>query len=464
MQSDEARRQRGHAPLRGLVPKAASVLKRRDATSMTLLSRRRAQPIVRGTLVGARHRIAETAIARVFMGILLVRASLDPILGEGRIEFIGGSISPGAAFNVIIPGITIAMALRRPRAVTWLDAAPWLLLLGLCGVLSIGSPDLGQSLRILLVLVTYACVCMLPILLARTAADVRRLLDVVLLSATVPCAVGLVQIAANMGDAEYRVHATFTHANIFAFYIVAMLAVVLIRLEDALYCDGAWRRRALIVCVFVLGAELFMTKTRSAWFAAALLIASHAVLINRRYLPAMLLLAIAAVAVPGVRERLMDATSAAEYIGNGVVLNSFEWRRQLWSDAWPWIMDAPLLGNGGLGTFFHYSSRFFSIGQEPVYAHSVYVQLGFEVGLLGPVIFFGLLSHTACRVFLRYRAQQPAAAIIATTLCVAYLAVAYSDNMLGYLSFNWYFFTIIGCLVALTRMRHAAMIGVGSGR
>ena len=150
----------------------------------------------------------------------------------------------------------------------------------------------------------------------------------------------------------------------------------------------------------------------------------------------------------------MDAGTETDYIGTGVIMNSWELRKALWSSAFGWIENRPIVGHGGLDSFLENSPKFFLFvpsGLEGVYAHSVYVQLLFEVGLLGLLAFLGI----AIQFFngmVRLAAFDRHAAIIGGSLCLAYLGLCYSDNMLYYIAANWYFFALLGVLGALIRV------------
>jgi hypothetical protein len=52
-------------------------------------------------------------------------------------------------------------------------------------------------------------------------------------------------------------------------------------------------------------------------------------------------------------------------------------------------------------------------------------------------------------------------------LCISYLTVCYSDNLLGYLQFEWFFWFVLGTMLAWMRLlteRAPGGIGAGTAR
>jgi O-antigen ligase len=79
----------------------------------------------------------------------------------------------------------------------------------------------------------------------------------------------------------------------------------------------------------------------------------------------------------------------------------------------------------------------------------VYLQLGFEMGLLGVLALVWLLGSVAWRIA-RGRRRDPPGTVVILCILVAYVLESYSDNMHFYLSFNWYFWFVMGTICAWT--------------
>src|SRR5262249_26974926 len=139
-----------------------------------------------------------------------------------------------------------------------------------------------------------------------------------------------------------------------------------------------------------------LTRTRSAWVGAAILIVIYASIADRRYLLCLLLIPLVFY-IPGVEERLVDLESG---------------------------------------------------GNDP---HNVYVQIFFEMGIFGLVTFVWLIAS----LFIKLRKQysfDKGGFIIMTALLASYLIACSSDNMLDYLAFQWYFWFFMDIVCAWNRL------------
>jgi len=144
--------------------------------------------------------------------------------------------------------------------------------------------------------------------------------------------------------------------------------------------------------------------------------------------------------------------------GNEVIqyakLNSFAWRKLLWSDALSWMATWRYLTGYGTQGFFYHSPVFFSTaGGINWGAHSVPVQLFFELGIFGVMAY--VWTFIACWKMLRsIGSQDKLLKVMIGALLWCYLIVSISDNMLSYLVFNWYFWLMIGAACALACRQH----------
>jgi O-antigen ligase len=393
------------------------------------------------------------ALYYLILAIFLFRSSLDNLLE--KLQFNVGSgrgITLGAGLNLLIIGIALFLVLKHANRISWHNQIFGIAFLAFCAIMSLSSPDLFGATRLLLVLVSYQCAFMLPFFFVRSFKDAKPFLAIILYSSFIPslAAIGQILVYAK-SDPDFRLESTFTHPNIFAFYLLVIGAIICYRLASPDFRDSAFKRLLLIGYSALLGIFLFYTKTRSAWFGATLLIFVYALFVNWRALPVLLALPAVAIATPEIRQRLLDATAPAEYIGNGVILNSYEWRRELWQDAITWIWQSPLSGHGGLGSFIQNSAKFFTLETNGVFAHSVFIQLAFEVGIIGPILFCAIFIAISFSFWSYYKYERHTV-LIGITCCIFYHAVDYSDNVLDYLAFNWYLYMLLGVLLASLRV------------
>ncbi|MDP2247820.1 MAG: hypothetical protein Q8J65_06780, partial [Nitrosomonadales bacterium] len=103
-----------------------------------------------------------------------------------------------------------------------------------------------------------------------------------------------------------------------------------------------------------------------------------------------------------------------------------------------------------------HSPTFFPLaGNTHFGAHSTYVQWYFEAGVVGVLS----ASWMYARLFFTLKLgskQNKLRTMIAITLVIEYLFFAFSDNMLDYLAFNWYFWFFMGAACAVTMLPQAA--------
>ncbi|UHC14493.1 O-antigen ligase family protein [Methylobacterium currus] len=388
--------------------------------------------------------------------ILLTRSALDPVFTltkAGGLEDMG----VGASVNLAVLVVAAACVVTRPRVSTAPTAALWLPLLLVCLVSSRFAPDPGTAIRLVMLLATHAAFCLLAFYFVRDLADLRRFLLLIVAGSIVPTLYAGLQLAmgwAEFGDDGIRVYSSFPHPNIYAFYLMTVLAVVLTLLAGKSFALTPWLRRALVLYVPVLLGLLLLTKTRSAWAGAGLILVTHGLLFDRRTLLYFLGLPAALLAVPEFAERLADLQQ-----GNTMdayeKLNSYAFRLLLWQGAMTWFWERPLFG-WGLSSFGHYVAQFMPLRLEndTIDSHSVYVQFLFETGVIGFLAYLWLYARLFALIGqLILRGERWAWMLLAMT--AGYLSMAYSDNMLYYLIPTWYMWFVLGGACAVLGQRRA---------
>lgn len=373
----------------------------------------------------------------VLVSILVFRASLDNVLSEFDVSLLGLPI--GAVLNVAVIAC-VAVIIGTRQGTTPIRIGPfWPALLALCAVATLYSPVPANAVRFLAVLATYLALFAVPQALVSHERDVPPFLKVILASALIPFLFGY------LGWGADRVASTFTHPNIFAFYICVVLFAVLFVLTAPLYELNAveW---VLLGLIGLAGAGLLLsTQTRGAWLALAASTAIYALLYERRLLWGALIMPLLLL-VPSVQQRLSDLGEETQYIGNGMIANSYEWRVMLWESALSWFWQSPITGFG-LVSFPVYSPQFFAWEAEGFNSHNVYIQLLFETGFLGAILFTFIFAEITWKAY-RSRRGKPMAFAFTVMICAYYMLICYSDNILYYLSFNWYYWLLLGTLRA----------------
>ena len=397
--------------------------------------------------------------------MLIVRPSLDFVLGEFRFSVGPLSITPGFLFNALmiaIAGLLSAHAVlidRRGRGALTTGLSIWGPFLAISAIALTQTPSaaLAPGIQIYISYLTYASVSLIALFYA-PSVNRSLLIRGVALSAVGPLLVGLVKLVT--GTAGDRLQASFTHPNILAFFLMTVTGFLYHALVSQ-YPLRRWERRAIWALLVVALIELLLTGTRSAYVATFAFLLVYSALRKPLYLLPLLLSPPLALLVPGVMARVMDATQGAppmsyaylvsvahgEIDGSrNVEIDSGTWRRYLWASAWPWVQNNPWRGYG-LSSFAALSSQFFELGTKSSSgAHNVYLQTLFEGGV--PLFFTFLWILFAPIALVLVKSADYGEKIFVVVIMISFAVVSYSDNMLGYLSSNvemlFIVFVIIG--------------------
>lgn len=394
----------------------------------------------------------------LLMAILLLRAAGDVFFDSTRIALGSAQIGVGGLVNAFVILIAVLLVIEQPRLLPRKMAMLWLpfLLVGLCGVLQAPAP--GDAVRLYLAQVSYCAVFVSAFYIVRTPGDFKRCVRIVLLSSLLPLLYGVVDIAVQggvHGPNGARLQSTFAHPNIYAFYLTLVIALGLYVLKSATYTLSGRQRVGLSAYLLVLLAMLALTQTRSAWIACFGLFFAYGLLFERRYLLYLLLMPVLALAIPEVRERVLELGTGNE-VRQYAKLNSFAWRLYIWESGLAWMRPSHYLFGYGVDAFAYYSPTFFPLaGKTHFGAHNVYVQWLFELGAIGLCAYLWLFARLLA-VLKGLLARDRLAGFIVIALVLQYLAVSASDNMAAYLAFNWYFWFVAGAGCALLAHRAPA--------
>ncbi|MEC5397501.1 O-antigen ligase family protein [Uliginosibacterium sp. H1] len=385
---------------------------------------------------------------KLFIAILLLRAGGDVVLSVSKFDLGGYAIGIGGLINLMVLLIGAMFLVREPRALPRNVLWPWAVFFGMLVVGVVRAPMMGDAIRISLSLMSYAAVFMIAHYMVAHGRDFRFCVRVVMWSAVIPVLGGLWSLATGRsGDpSEFRLAGLFAHPNIFAFYLVLVIALALYVMKQPDTRSRGW----LGMFMLLLLGLLVMTKTRSAWISCAAVFGVYAVLFERRYLIYLAMAPVVALMLPEVRERVLDLGSGNEYY-TYAKLNSFAWRQLIWESGLNWMQPSQYALGYGLESFVFYSVKFFPLAGGKAYgAHNIYVQIFFDLGVVGLGAFL-LIFLSMLRELYAARHVDKLGSAIVILLVIAYLVAGFSDNMLGYLVFNWYFWFICGAACATWR-------------
>lgn len=376
--------------------------------------------------------------------ILYFRASMDPVLNLTKV----GGIGFGALLNLLVVVYFIYVCLKEkfvvPRSFIFVWGA--FVVIGLYSILQ--SPETLTSLRSFFGVLTYFSIFNMVYYFCRKESDVTFLIMFIVLSSVVPFLFSVFEFALPAGSTTkdgFRLFGSFSHPNIYAFYLVLIASLCFFSINQRyLY----FPRLFITVAKFILATSLIfliLTKTRSAWLAFVVVITIYGILYNRRYILYLILIAIVAMLIPSIQERILEVFSgnSVDDLATGESLNSYAWRKVVWAASWEFILQKPFFGHG-YDTFSYYFLDFFPLEEKKGYdAHNTYVQIAFDMGFLGVIAYVSIFLTVLYRVFRIFYIDRSGGAVI-IGLIASYLVVGYSDNMLFYLSYNWYFWLVLG--------------------
>lgn len=406
--------------------------------------------------------VSRTAL---LMAILFTRALLDPMLATTRL---GGGPGLGGVLNGLILLLVLSLAFDKHRPPFKEAARLWGPFIAMYVIGVFMSPSKGDSIRTVLSMLTYPAAFLVGARMIRRIEDFDRVTLFLVASAVAVNLYAMVGIASK--EALYRVYffagegarltGGFPHPNVMAFYEVMVIAMCLYLFHGRQRVNN---RLAMTMVAFVFVTALgllVLTKTRSAWLATFVMFLLYAWFVNRKVLPLVLLIPVAAMFVPEVRDRLADLQTGNEMAG-WAKLNSYAWRKLIWTSGLGSMAPSHYLTGYGIDSFVQRSIDFFPLsGGKGFGAHNVYVQLFFEVGLLGLLAMLWLMGS-----LLRTAWRMPRGPVrgIQLFLIVMFLIVCASDNMLHYLVFDLYLFYVLGAGWALGRLETERAIQAAAG-
>lgn len=384
----------------------------------------------------------------LFYLVILFRSVMDPIFETAKF----GAFGLGAAVNALVILIAILAVIEKPNPVRKVLSSTWLPFLLISLVTLVIAPDFTAAIKLYLTLFSYAAVFALAVVLIANEDDYGRWMRVVLLSSLIPVLYGFVDAATGgyvSADKEaFRINSTFYHPNIFAFYLVFMISLGFYFVKSKVSFIPEWVRKTLPIYILMMLALLLMTKTRSAWISCLAFFMIYAIIYERKYLVWIGLSLLASLMVPEIRDRILDLGQGNEVI-NYSKLNSFAWRKQIWHDGLNWMKPSHYFFGYGLGAFKYYTASFFTMwAGKNMDAHSVYVQLFFDVGAAGLAAYFWLNIKLA-KLLLPFYKTNKLMIFSVLMFLLEYAMYSFSDNMLFYLSFDWYFWFVLGAVYAV---------------
>ncbi len=393
----------------------------------------------------------------VLVGLIFTRTLMDPMLNASKA---GSSLGFGAVVNILVILIPIFLVLKD-RSVPILRSAflkKWIFFLIVCLITVVSSPHPLMGIKVFFNLLSYLCMALLPSLIDPQKNDKKFWIKILILSSILPVVFANLDLARGgvpMADSANRIQGTFTHPNILGFYLVWVMMLVLYIFKSGLLRLSYFKKFLLLLYGLNLTVLLVATKTRNAWICAWLLLFLYGLFKERRYIYYSLGILIFGFFLSGVASRVTDL-----FVHNTSRENSFAWRLDVWKDSLGSIMEKWMLGHG-LGSFRELSRNFLIENKKGAEAHSVYIQLLFETGIVGLFAYLSIYWNLFREFYWRFKKSVlglRAEFAIVIIYLIVYLVSGLGDNMLYYLTLNWYCWFFIGVVLKSVRFQRLVAI------
>lgn len=368
----------------------------------------------------------------LILALLATRATLD-VTDPG-----GDSLAKPSSLVAIVMIVMSTMWLVLNRAQT--PARRWSALsIGLAGYIAIATLSILQVdnpapvVADVLALVGGLLMFLVVERLLTLGMSLRRLVAALAGAAIGPLTVPLVGPLVGLQTTHDKegitaLRSTFVLSNNFAQFLVA---VILVTIPMAMRLSGRLRLLAWTV-VAAASIELVFTNTRGTWIGVIVGVIVLGLIENRRLVVGLLLLVtVAVLAFPGVRERITDLSDDPSERRSE---DSLDWRLDHWSTIIPWAEDSRLTGVG--------FGMVRQIDEDRKSPHNDYVRAYVETGYVGLAAYvtfmIGFLS-TAWRA--RRRVSEGwtgglTAGVFA--FAVAFAVVSLAENLVASITFMWY--------------------------
>jgi O-antigen ligase len=375
-----------------------------------------------------------------FESFVLLALAVRPSLDWTKAESASGGSSHNAALLallVVVLGLLWLAGRKRAGQTTRPSLVETGLLLfagaGLVSIVGSARP-VASLLEFARIAAVVAMFVILRRMLLSGNTNMRRIVAAVYVSSILPLAAAAYQAASGQATLETqgfdRIRGTFLHPSPFASYLtllIVMGAAIYPHLERRL-------RAAMLVLLAGCSVSLLLTYTRIAWLATIVGLVMVGLWQNRRMIAVLVgSLVVLALAVPSVTGRFADIEE--ERNPSGTAANSLVWRFDYWRDVAQLSAENPLTGIGLKMIEF--------TTEEGVPAHNDYVRAYVETGLLGLIMFIGLLfgmCRTARRALERTRTGLERGTAVGFAGCVgAYMVLSLTGNVFSQVVVLWYF-------------------------
>ena len=379
---------------------------------------------------------------------VILRPALDFSTKETIIKLGGFDLNFAAILGIVILIFTAWILISKHKAIkskTLLSL--WVVFLAVNFLSLFFSFSFSASLAELARLLTIFSMFLLGFMLIENNHDLTKLIKVIIFSSLVPAFSALWQLINGSGlkDAnDLRVYGTFAHPNMLAFFLcLSIVLTVFIFLNNNRRKISSMLYTLLMILELIL---LIFTYTRGAWLVLGIFIIIIGLLHFRKFLAiSIVVFSLLYLVVTPFQMRVNSLITPDPY-------GSINWRLELWSDAYSYMKNKPVLGHGlGTASLVIADKRGPKLGSpEP---HNDYLRLGLDAGFLGVTSYLLLVISLLVNLAKRYAWQQRPRLkmfnLFMLSFVLALSVMSFGDNVLNDTALQWSIWVLAGALIAL---------------
>ncbi|MEA1925959.1 MAG: O-antigen ligase family protein [Patescibacteria group bacterium] len=383
--------------------------------------------------------------------LLIIRPILDYFTNDALLEI--GSITVNVAvllsIVVLIAGGSLLLKnWKRIRSIPLIWQ--WSVFLFFVCLSLFNSVNLSVSISEIARILTIVSLFFLGYFIINSTTRLQLLVNVLLISAIIPVLAAFAQFSNNSGlslsfeDVSNRLFGTFSHPNLFAFYLVFILGLLLYKFLRKKKND---QKLFWLIGIGTLLFLLIQTYTRGAWIAFVIIVLIAGTFQYRKMLVLSIGIFVALYALfSPIQERINSSLSSDQS-------SSVQWRYIMWQDSIEYAKERPILGFGAGTTEMVIKSK---RGKEfeSNAAHNDLIKIALEYGIGGLasfVVLLGSLLAYSVNIFRRLNKASTS-----RTLVLAFLAISASlivsslfDNIIDTTALQWIWWTLAGSIFSV---------------
>lgn len=396
-----------------------------------------------------------------FLTIIFVRASVDIFASDYSLTITENiQLNIAGAFALLLIATTSILFLHKRHDFLHIPLfIPFSIFIFFTAFSYIYSIDtnatLQETLRVLSIFASFATAYVLCINIPTAR---KTIITAILLTAALPLSLAVLQLVTDTGFSDNlgtdgRLYGTFKHPNSFASFLLIIITILIYRIFSR--DKNAINKNTTIILLGVTLVLMLLTFSRGGWFALIIFFALFSIFRAPKILFITVIFAIVIFFTSQtVHDRIED-------IYNPPADSSIRWRAEQWKNAIAAWQLSPIYGYGA-GTeiaIFEHEQGFYA--GNP-YTHNDLIKALQETGVIGLVLFTGLLLTTFILLIKKYlnlpHNNTQLFVLTIALLFIAETAFGMSSNIWRGTAVQWILWTLIACALSLNAQKKSLPI------